>query len=214
MPDDVSRRGALALGVAALAGCLSNPRDRRETAAPDGESTPRGTSVESTTEPGCPELVGPAWGTRDEEPVVPACPSKPETLDACSARAFALGLEKHVRYRRAIRRHERLPVITFDVYTAAVTAVESGYVVSARIYFTASDGTGTTVTTVGSTATTPAPDTTAREGTVTAEPIGIYDVDYLVTADGQWRAVDEETAFDTASGLRMAGSAIECSDDA
>jgi len=205
----VSRRRVLALGVGALAGCLSNPRERRSPTDAGDESTPGLTTTASTartTEPGC-DPVNQAWGSREETPTVPPCPEKPETLNACSVRAFALGLEKRRRYRSAIGRHGQISAVNFNTYTATVTEAGSGSVVSARLYFTVRTATGTQET---ETAAGEARTHTATENTTagsTAEPTGIYDVSYYVTADSQWRAIG---TFETESALRQAGSEIEC----
>lgn len=216
MTSRVPRRRVLALGVGALAGCLSNPRERREPTDTEGDpNPPRDTTATRETEAGCGTPVGPAWGSRDEDPSTPPCPEKPGDLDACSARAFALGLEKHRRYARAIERHEGGVTVAFEVYTATVTATDSGFVVSARLYFTATAGAAETPTgTTESETRTGTADAGTRAVTPTesgAGPTGFYDASYLVTPGAQWRAIGR---FETGETLREAGSEVDCVDGA
>lgn len=209
MDAPVSRRRVLALGIGALAGCLSNPREESGPTDTEGGSTPRpATTTARTTEPGCGTPVGQEWGGREEDPSVHPCPERPDDPDACSARAFAIGLEKHRQSTRAIERHERVSAVSFSAYTATVERTPSGFVISARLYFTVTGATGTETTGMG-TATGTGSET--EESTAQADwPTGIYDVDYLVTDDRQWRAVGNTGGFETGSALRQAGSEIGC----
>jgi hypothetical protein len=209
MDVPVSRRRVLALGIGALAGCLSNPREESEPTDTEGGSTPRPAATTArTTEPGCGTPVGQEWGGREEDPSVHPCPERPDDPDACSARAFAIGLEKHRQSTRAIERRERVSAIAFSAYTATVTRTPSGFVVSARLYFTVAGTTRTGTTTEAENTGT---GSETEESTEQADwPTGIYDVAYLVTDDRQWRAVGNTEGFGTGSALRQAGSEIGC----
>ncbi len=211
MDVPVPRRRVLALGIGALAGCLSNPREESGPTATEGDppSSPA-TTTARTTEPGCGTPVGQEWGSREEDPSVHPCPERPDDLDACSARAFAIGLEKHRQYARAIGRYESISALSFSARTATVTRIPSGFIVSARLYFAVTGETaspGTDASTRTDTATQSRMDTT---GEPADWPTGLYDVDYLVIPDGQWRAVGHAEGFGTGRALRQAGSEIGC----
>jgi len=242
MPQSVSRRRLLGLGVAALAGCLSDPRERTgPTEDPGDESTPEpDTTADGTPTPGCGQLIAPQFNVRDTNPSVPPCPDKPAALGPCTARRFALGLEKHRRYARAIESPEGASEVAFGVTPqTSVRETETGFIVFARLNFrvirTADGGESTptgetrpdTATTTGTPTATATPTgtrpgtspgtgtrtaTTTPGGTATStesDPTGLYNVHYLVTPEGQWRAVRFEQ-FDTAGALRQAGSFVEC----
>jgi len=219
MASRVPRRRVLALAFGALAGCLSNPRERRDPTDTEGDPDPQSiTTATRQGETGCGAPVGPEWGSRETDPSVPPCPENGGELEACSARTVALGLEKRRRYALAIERHDGGLMVTFEVYAATVTATDSGFIVSARLYFTATTGDGSTTET--STGTTEGKNRTetgdAGTRTVTATdatdgPTGFYDASYLVTPDAQWRATGR---FQTEGTLREAGSEVTCVDGA
>jgi hypothetical protein len=156
--------------------------------------------------------VGQEWGSRDEEPSVPPCPEKPGSLTACSARAFAIGLEKRRRYARAIGNHDGVGALSFSARTATVIGTSSGFIASARLYFAVEPAAGTDTSGVTESVT---PTPTEAGGTATPEyPTGLYYVHYLVTPDGQWRAGGYPDGFEAESALRQAGSPVACPDDA
>jgi hypothetical protein len=221
MTDAVSRRRILGLGIAAIAGCLSNPRERQRQTDTGSESTPPPATTATTptsTESGCDTPVAQEWGSREADPVVPPCPEKPDTLDACSARAFAIALEKRRQYARAIDHYDQITATSFAAYAATVIRTPSGFIVSTRLYFAvdgerATSGTNTTDWTgTANRSGTQTPDRTAPATTLSESP-GVYDVDYLVTPEEQWRAVGVSGGFTTGSALRRAGSPVACVDD-
>jgi hypothetical protein len=224
MTGSLPRRRLLGLVAAALAGCLSNPRERSGPTDFGGDPTPTPGTPTPTNEPGCGTPIARRWNVRDRDPSIPACPEKPDPLEPCSARAFAIGLEQHARYTHALDGEERVLVISFSATPqSSVTRVELGYVVFARLYFDAETATETgertgtpTATDVGTAAATdvgtPTGGETTTEGTTPRYgATGPYNVHYLVTGEGQWRAAGHEPgAIGTADTLRRAGVPVDC----
>lgn len=202
MPSrNVSRRRLLAASGAALAGlagCLSG--DSRSTAdPPSSTSSPSRTNTRTGPTPAdaCGTPVGDEFDAVDATPSVPPCPAKPDALHPCAVRAYVLGLEKHRRYRRAIDRYGSLRSLEFGVYDATVhrTGTGSGILVHADLFFAGTAATGT------------------PPGTGTPAPVHFddpYAASYLVTPEGQWRAVDRSGNVPASRNPRADGTAVDC----
>lgn len=193
MPSDLSRRRLLKLSAATMAtltGCLSE-----SSGSPPTSSSPEGTTSSSDA---CETPVGDTWDSIDESPTPAPCPSQPDPLRACAVREYVLGLEKHLRYVRAIDRYDEIQHLEYSVYDATVHNRPSGFLIHAEVFFSGNTASGTPP--VSETRTPSHFDDT-------------YVVSYLVTANGQWRATDRTGADRASQTPRQDGSPVSCASD-